>query len=70
MKIVKVLKGFMNRELLYFLFINLFTINLLFAQQPFATWTKSELILNNGVVNEKLTFLLLREILVQPFTNP
>ena len=54
MKIVIVLKEFIKRQLLYFLFINLITINVLLAQQPFATWTKSVLILNNEVVERKI----------------
>ena len=45
---------FFNRKLLSFLFINLFTINLLLAQESFTEWTKTELILNNGIVQRTI----------------
>lgn len=66
MKIDKVLKknikgrnlpkyiGILKREFIGFFFLNLFTINLIFAQNPFALWTKNELILNNGIVQRNI----------------
>lgn len=46
--------GFLKREFICFFFLNFFTINLIFAQNPFALWTKNELILNNGIVQRNI----------------
>lgn len=46
--------GFMKRKFLRLLLINLLTVNLIFAQEPFAKWTKNELILNNGIVQRNI----------------
>ena len=45
----------LRKELLaLYLFLNLFILNSVFAQEPFAKWTKTELILNNGIVQRNI----------------